>query len=126
MPGRFTTIRDESAFEGRQFVRIRADTAAWFEVSRFIDLETATKYSASLYIRGGECEVHAGAYCYGSQKFLGWNNEELPGPEWSEVHFDFVSDSTHSETKIYLAIRHMKKSVTVDVDAIKVAKASVE
>jgi hypothetical protein len=120
MPDRYVIIRDGSAFEGKQFVRMRADTAAWFEVSQYVQLETATKYSASFFIRGDECEVHAGAYCYGSQKFLGWNNDEVPGPEWSEVRFDFVSDSVHSETKIYLDIKHMTEPVTVDVDAIRI------
>lgn len=120
MPERFDIIRAEDAFEGMQFVRMSADTAKWFEVSQYIQLETNTNYSVRIRIRGEECEVHAGAYCYGSQKFLGWNNDVVPERDWNEVSFDFVSDSLHRETKIYLDVKNMTDPVIVDVDDIMV------
>jgi hypothetical protein len=123
MPERFIIVKGEDAFEGKQFVRMSADTAAWFEVSQYIQLETNTNYTVRIKIRGDECEVHAGAYCYGSQKFLGWNNDVVPEMDWNEVSFDFVSDSLHSETKIYLGIKNMTDPVIVDVDDIVVLKA---
>ena len=54
---------------------------------------------------------------------MSWNNDAVPERDWKEVSFDFVSDSLHNETDIYLNIRNMTDPVIVDADDIIVLKA---
>ena len=119
-PEQFRVTSGESAYSGEKYISVSTSLGTWFEISQFLQLQPGKQYLGSFYVKGDNCELHAGAWAPDNSKFLGWNNDVIPENEWREVVFSFAADVEHPRTKIYIAIRNDFREVEVSIDRVKV------